>query len=159
LAAIDGPCIGGGLALALACDFRIATPRSRFAVTPAKLGLVYPLGDTRRLIDCVGAAYARHLLLTAALLDAEEAYARGLVTSLCEEEGLGEAIASFAKLLDSLSPSGLRACKRMIARALSGQIDEDAASLAEFPDALAGADFAEGLAAFFEKRPPRFHKD
>ena len=73
VAVIDGVCVGGGLGLALACDLRLAGPRSRFAITPAKLGLVYSADDSRRLVNAVGMARAREMLLTGRLLDAATA--------------------------------------------------------------------------------------
>jgi len=73
IAVIDGDCVGGGCGLALACDFRIAGVKARFGITPAKLGLVYPLHDTKLLVDLVGPANAKRLLYTGALIPAEQA--------------------------------------------------------------------------------------
>src|SRR5690606_830378 len=79
IALVDGDCVGGGCGLALACDMRVASPRSRFGITPAKLGLVYSLHDTKLLVDLVGPAQAKRILYTAELLGAGEAVRIGLV--------------------------------------------------------------------------------
>ena len=154
IALVDGDCIGGGCGLALACDLRIATPRSRFGITPAKLGLVYPLHDTRLLVDLVGPAWAKRLLLTGMLIDAGRAERIGLVTEVAEDaEGL---VADIATALKSASPWSQRCTKAMIARIASGATDDDAESMALFEAAFDGADFREGVAAFHDRRSPRF---
>src|SRR5699024_4959735 len=68
LAAIDGNCIGGGCQLAVACDFRFATPEARLGITPAKLGIVYDFNSTRMLVDLLGPAHTRQLLLSGELV-------------------------------------------------------------------------------------------
>jgi enoyl-CoA hydratase/carnithine racemase len=156
IAAIDGVCVGGGLGLALACDFRIATARSRFAITPAKLGLVYGTDDTRRLVGAVGAARAREMLLTGRLLDAAEADAFGLLTRRVADDGLDAAVDALVAELLAMSPSAIAGIKRVLAH-VSGDpaVDADAARRA-FDDAFHSADFAEGARAFLERRPPKF---
>ena len=73
VAFVEGDCVGGGCGIALACDFRVAGPKARFGITPAKLGLVYPLHDTKLLVDLVGPSQAKRILFTGALLPAAEA--------------------------------------------------------------------------------------
>lgn len=77
IAAIDGDCVGGGCGLAIACDLRIAAPAARLGITPAKLGIVYSLFDTKLLVDLVGPARAKRILFTGALHDADTALAIG----------------------------------------------------------------------------------
>lgn len=150
IAFVDGDCVGGGCGLALACDLRIATPRARFGITPAKLGLVYPLHDTKLLIDLVGPAQAKRILFTGALLDAEEARRIGLVDEIAgSPDVMIEAIAS-------VSPHSAREAKAMVRRVLDGQAEDDSATRAIFAEAFTLPDFAEGVRAFTEKRPPRF---
>ncbi|MBC2670111.1 enoyl-CoA hydratase/isomerase family protein [Novosphingobium piscinae] len=150
LAFLDGDCIGGGCAIALACDLRLATARARIGITPARLGLVYPLHDTKLLVDLVGPAQAKRLLFTGRLFDAAEALRIGLVDELGESpEDLIGAIAGNA-------PSSLLALKSFVRRVLDGQTEDDPHTLRIFADAFAGPDFAEGAAAFLDKRPPRF---
>jgi enoyl-CoA hydratase/carnithine racemase len=156
IAAIDGACVGGGLGLALACDFRIATARSRFAITPAKLGLVYGADDTRRLVGAVGAARAREMLLTGRLLDAAEADAFGLLTRRVADDGLDAAVDALAAALLAMSPSAIAGIKQVLAHVTGDPaVDADAARRA-FDDAFHSADFAEGARAFLERRPPKF---
>lgn len=150
IAFVDGDCVGGGCGIALAADIRVATVRARLGITPARLGLVYPLHDTRLLVDLVGPGQAKRMLYTGALLGAEEALRIGLVDELADSPGpLEEAIA--ANSLHSTTQM-----KRFVRRVLDGQGDDDAATLATFADAFAGPDFAEGASAFIEKRRPQF---
>lgn len=156
VAVIDGACVGGGLGLALACDLRLASGRSRFAITPAKLGLVYSADDSRRLVNTVGMARAREMLLTGRLLDAATALDWGLVNQLAGEGGL-EALEQ-AQLQQLLATSGQarRAIKTVLGH-LGGDASLSAAQAeAAFNDAFSSSDFAEGAAAFLEKRAPRF---
>ena len=149
IAVIDGACVGGGL--------RLATARSRFAITPAKLGLVYSAADSARLVHAVGMARARELLLTGRLLDAATAADWGLISTLCEDAA-ALALAQ-ASLLDSLlATSGqARAGIKTVLAHLGGDPAVDAAAAeAAFTTAFHSDDFAEGAAAFLGKRPPTF---
>lgn len=154
IAAIAGDCIGGGCGIALACDLRIAAPAARFGITPARLGLVYPLHDTKLLVDLVGPAQAKRLLYTAALIDAAEAQRIGLIEALADD--LDAALAAECQALLAASAFTQAATKRIVARIAAGAHDDDPASAGEFDAAFAGADFAEGAAAFLGKRRPRF---
>jgi enoyl-CoA hydratase/carnithine racemase len=154
LALIEGDCIGGGCGLALACDLRIGGPSARFGITPAKLGLVYSLEDTRRLVLTVGAAQARRILFTASLLDPDEAARIGLATILADDP-IAEVEAIVAALL-ATSGHSQREAKAMIARVEAGQFADDAATLALFEQAFSRPDFAEGSAAFLERRQATF---
>lgn len=154
IAAVDGDCIGGGCGLALACDLRVASPRARFGITPAKLGLVYPLHDTKLLVDAVGPAQAKRLLFTAGLVDAAEAHRIGLVDILSVD--LVGAVAELANTMASASPHSQVASKAIIRRILDGAADDDPASSSQFDAAFEGGDFREGVAAFLEKRRPQF---
>ncbi|WP_244970507.1 enoyl-CoA hydratase-related protein [Novosphingobium aerophilum] len=150
VAFIDGDCIGGGCGIALACDIRLATSRARLGITPAKLGIVYPLHDVRLLIDLVGPGQARRLLYTGALIDAAEALRIGLVEALADSpDPLLDAIAANA-------PSSVTALKGFTRRVLDGQVEDDAETLRIFAEAFSGADFREGAAAFLAKRRPQF---
>jgi enoyl-CoA hydratase/carnithine racemase len=150
VAFIDGDCVGGGCGLALACDLRVATPRARFGITPARLGLVYPLHDTKLLVDLVGPAQAKRILFTGQLIDAEEALRIGLIDQIADSaDALADAIAA-------VSPHSTREAKAMIRRVLDGQAEDDDETRAIFAEAFTLPDFEEGVRAFVEKRQPKF---
>lgn len=150
IAFVEGDAVGGGCGLTLACDLRVATPGARFGITPAKLGLVYPLHDVKLLIDLVGAGQARRLLYTAGLIDAAEALRIGLV------EAVADSPAAFVQAILANSRHSTRAIKGFVRRVLDGQAGDDDETLAIFAAAFTGADFAEGAAAFVARRKPEF---
>lgn len=154
IAHIEGDCVGGGCGLALACDLRIGTTSARFGITPAKLGLVYSLHDTKLLVDLVGPAAAKRILFTAQLIDADEAGRIGLVDELADDAA-GAALA-LAQSIAAVSPHSVCASKAMIRRILQGQVEDDAETLAQFADAFDGPDFKEGVSAFLGKRKAQF---
>ncbi len=150
IAFVEGDCVGGGCGIAMACDIRVATPAARFGITPAKLGLVYPLHDVKLLVDLVGPGQAKRMLYTGELLDATEAQRIGLVEFIARDSDF---------LIDQLlAASSYSAChtKRFIRRVLDGQSEDDAETLHVFAAAFTREDFSEGTAAFVEKRKPRF---
>lgn len=154
VALIDGDCVGGGCGLAMACDIRIASPRARFGITPAKLGLVYSLHDTKLLVDLVGPAQAKRILFSGQLLGAVEAQRIGLIEIVSEEvQAEGEALAA---VIAENSSHAVRGVKTIVRRILEGQTHDDAATRQLFSDAFTGEDFAEGVAAFLEKRKAQF---
>lgn len=154
IAAIDGDCVGGGCGLAIACDLRVAAPAARLGITSAKLGIVYSLFDTKLLVDLVGPARARRILFTGALHDADTALAIGLIDEIAADP-LARATA-LAQMIAANAQHSVRSSKGIIRRILDGQADDDATTLALFADAFTLPDFAEGVAAFREKRRPRF---
>jgi enoyl-CoA hydratase/carnithine racemase len=156
LALIEGACIGGGCSIALACDFRFAVDSARFGVTPGKLGLVYPLADTRRLIRTVGLSRAKDILFTGRIFSAPEALVWGLVDRLDE---IGNLEAEAMRLINDIARTSqwsVRATKRMIALMEEGASDDDAAAEALFLDSFSGEDFKEGYRAFLDKQSPDF---
>ena len=156
VAVIRGACVGGGVALALACDLRFAAADARFAVTPVRLGLAYSHADTQRLVRAIGAGPARDLLFTARLVDAGEARQLGLIERLWPVETFEASCAASLAELAAASRPALRHMKAMVAAIEAGETQETPATRALFEDLFAGEDFAEGYRAFLEKRPPRF---
>ena len=156
LALIDGTCVGGGLGIALACDLRLATPRSMFALSPAKLGLVYSVDDTRRLAHTVGLARAKQMLLTGHAINAATAAQWGLVSQCLPATGAVDVVETFQQALLATSGSARRGIKQVLAHV--GGDPEISATQAHalFEGAFTSADFAEGAAAFLAKRPARF---
>ncbi|MFJ5154683.1 enoyl-CoA hydratase/isomerase family protein [Streptomyces sp. NPDC088353] len=149
LAAVRGYCVGGGAQLAAACDLRFAEAGALFGVTPAKLGIVYPPSSTRRLVSLVGPATAKYLLFSGELIDAERALRTGLVDEVLPEGELAKRITEFARILTARSQLTQAAAKEFA----DGRTDRDA-HWAE--QAHASDDTAEGVAAFLERRTPRF---
>ena len=156
IAKIRGACVGGGCGIALCCDLRIADATAKFAITPGKLGLIYSLADTKRLLDLVGPARAKDILLTGRMLDATEAKAIGLVDRIIEPGDLDDAVKEYARAVAANSQFSARGTKRIVQMILDGAIDDDRETRRLFVDAFSGADFKEGVAAFLAKRKPIF---
>jgi enoyl-CoA hydratase len=156
IAMIRGICIGGGIELALGCDLRFAAENARFAIPPAKLGLVYSLSSTRHLIELVGLGRARDLLYSARSFDASEALRLGLVERVFKDGDIERETLEYAHTLANRSQYSIRAAKKISASAISGGSDDDAAIREVRGSAFVGEDLREGLAAFASKRSPRF---
>ncbi|AXB48265.1 enoyl-CoA hydratase-related protein [Amycolatopsis albispora] len=156
VALIRGNCIGGGCQISVACDFRFAATGSRFGITPAKLGIVYDFQSTRQLVDLVGPAHARYFLLSGSLIDAARAREIGLLNEVYPDDELDDAVGEFTSTLCSRSQSSIRGMNRIIEKILTGQSEPDAEVDRIRLDALHGEDYAEGVAAFLNRRPPNF---
>ncbi len=156
IARIEGACVGGGCAVALACDLRFCSPKARFAVTPARLGLAYPFEDTRRLVDAVGPAAAKDLLFSARFIDAQEALRIGLVDRLAPQDGLDAVLHDYVETLLGVSGATARGAKAAVNAVAAGAREETEHTRAAFRAAFSGSDFEEGYRAFLERRAPRF---
>lgn len=155
IALIEGPCVGGGCGIALACDLRLGAVGSRYGVTPAKLGLVYGAADTRRLVQAVGLSKAKDILFTGRLLEAQEAREIGLIDILVPASDLDAVAGGYAAQIASASQFSIRGQKQILAM-LRGGADDAPKSRALFGASFAGEDFQEGFAAFKQKRPANF---
>ncbi len=156
IAAISGFCIGGGCEIALACDIRIAAEDARFGITPAKLGIVYNLTSTKQLVDAVGPAWAKQILFTGDILDAPTALYIGLVNELTPTVELPERARELAERMASRARVSVRGAKQIVDRITDGRHAEDDAVQALYDEAVLSAEYAEGVAAFLEKRQPNF---
>jgi enoyl-CoA hydratase/carnithine racemase len=156
LAAIRGACVGGGCSIALACDFRFASDNATFAITPARLGLVYSLADTRRLVSAVGVSTAKDMLFTGRMLSAAEAASTGLVSRLHTDDALDDAVTAFADALTPASRFSVSETKAMLRLLDQDAADDDERAMALLIQSFSGDDFAEGFRAFLDKRKPRF---
>lgn len=156
IAAIPGPCVGGGLGLALCCDIRMASDRAKLGITPGKLGLMYSLADTRRLVEAVGPPAAKDILYTGRILGSAEALGLHLIDAAYPPEELEAAVAAKAETIATASQWSARRTKAVIRRILDGQTQDDDTTRAWFLDSLEGEDFREGRNAFLQKRTPAF---
>ena len=144
LAMVEGACYGAGVALAIACDVRVAGSGAEFAITPAKIGISYPQEDVHRLVSLIGPARAARMLFTAGKIPGEEAVAIGLA----DYHGPREREAIEAILAND--PESLRTLKRAVALAAGG-VRSDADMEARFDALLAGEEAARRLEALRRK--------
>jgi len=156
IAVIDGPCVGGGSGIALACDLRIVSERSTFAITPAKLGLVFPHEDTAALVDLVGTAAAKRILLTGFRFDAQWALVRGFVDEVHPADELDAAVAALLAEIAAAAPTSVRAMKRVVELVQQGVRGATPETDELVESALRGADHREGVTAFLERRAAVF---
>jgi len=155
IAAIDGFALGGGCELALACDLRFASSRSKLGQPEINLGIIPGWGGTQRLARTCGVGVAKDLILTGRLVDADEALRIGLVNGV--HDPALEKAHEVAELLASKSPVALAAAKRALNHALQGDHVENLGREAdEFGTLFSSEDAKEGMTAFVEKREPTF---
>ena len=157
IAFIRGSCIGGGVQIAASCDLRIADSTARLGITPARLGVVYPARGIERVVNLIGPSAAKHLLFSAELIDAERALRIGLLDEVHDPDAAQMRLDQFAALLaHERSQLTQRASKAMI-DAVVGQGRVDAGLAARWSAEMrSSADPQEGIAAFLERRKPRF---
>lgn len=157
IAAINGPAVGGGLELALACDLRLAAAGARLGLTEVRIGSLPGSGGTQLLPRIVGPGPAARLVLSGELVDAAEALRIGLVSEVHPDAELGAAAAALAQTIAANAPLSLLAAKRALLAARDRPFAEGQALERELWAELAATeDRAEGRTAFREKRPARF---
>jgi enoyl-CoA hydratase/carnithine racemase len=154
VAMVEGFAIGGGSQVALACDLRLCSPDARFGITPAKLGIVYALPSTARLVDVVGPAWASYILMTGELIDADTALRIGLVHEVRAD--LEARTAELLATLASRARVSLLGAKALIGRVASGERVEDDEVRRHYHDSLHSPEYSEGVDAFLAKRSPDF---
>jgi len=155
IAAINGNVFGGGVELALSCDFRVGIESTRMRVPAARLGLCYPIRGIQRFVDKLGVTAAKRILLLAEEWDAPAMLHFGLLDAVLPPEQLAGHVAAMADDIATLAPLSLRAMKYVIKGAGSGQLDLSQAQLLEARCARS-ADLQEGFLAQRERRPARF---
>jgi enoyl-CoA hydratase/carnithine racemase len=157
IAQINGFCIGGGLAIAMRCDLRIASANSSFGIPAARLGIAYSPDSVEMLINLIGPARARMMLYSAERIDAAEAERIGLINRSVSEPELETVVATLADTISSNAPLSVAASRLAITELAkpAGERDVDAimAAVARCYDS---EDYREGRAAFKEKRAPVF---
>jgi len=157
IAVINGVALGGGCELALACDLRFATNESKLGLTEARLGAFPGAGGTQRLPRLIGAARALEMMLSGEPVSAHKALDWGLVNSLSEPQELNGHALSFATILAARSRHATALLKRIVYRGLDMSLSEGLELEGQgIAAVLASRDYAEGLTAFAERRPPNF---
>jgi len=157
IAEVDGAAVGGGCLIALACDLRLCSPRARFGVPIARtLGNCLSMANTARLVDLVGPARVRELLLTGRLVEADEALALGIATRLVAQEALAVEGMAIALELATHATSTIAASKEMLLRLRAFRTPPAGSADDIIARCYGSDDFKEGVAAFREGRPPVF---
>ena len=157
IAMIDGYCIGGGLNLAVCCDIRICSEKSKFAMPAAKLSLGYPFSSIKRLFDVMGPGMAKHFMFTAEKISASEALACGLVQKLVSEENIETYVRDYALTISHNAPLTIKAMKQIGIEILKNSDERDLLLCEQLASACFDSeDYKEGRKAFMEKRKPNF---
>ena len=159
IAAINGVAMGGGLELALGCDMRIAAESARIGLTESRIGAIPGAGGTQRLPRLIGISRALELMYAGEPVSARKAAEIGLVNGCVPDEDLDKMVKTYTDLLGARSPSAIRILKKVVYEGMNGSLAEglecERESLSQI---LGSADYAEGLAAFAEKRAPKFSR-
>jgi 2-oxoglutaroyl-CoA hydrolase len=158
IAVVDGYCFGVGLELVLSTDIRLATLRSRFALPEMKLGMIPGSGGTQRLARLIGLSRAKYHVLTGERITGEQALDWGIVSVLAPDaETLEKETQALVEKMLGFSPMAMRTAKEVLDKGIDGplatgiELERKAYAMLR-----ASHDFAEGVAAFSEKRPPQF---
>lgn len=157
IARIRGYCLGGGLAIAMSADLRIAGQDSEFGIPAARLGIAYGFEMTEQLVALVGPANARMLLYSGARIDAAEAQRIGLINRAVPDEDLSDHVADLARTIADNAPLSVHAAKLIINQAMKAERERDMDAVQRAVAACFDSqDYREGRSAFMEKRTPRF---
>lgn len=155
ICALNGNVFGGGVELALSCDFRLGVEGTRMRVPAASIGLCYPLRGIERFVEKLGVTMAKRVLVAAETFSADEMLQVGILDHLVMPAQFNEAVNDFASRIAGLAPLSVRAMKKVIQQAGSGNINwSEAAALSD--QCSGSADLKEGFVALAEKRPPVF---
>src|SRR5689334_9899401 len=157
IAMIRGYCLGGGLAIAMQTDLRIASTDSHFGIPAARLGIAYGFEGLRNLVSLVGPANARLIMYTAERFRADEALRIGLINRVVPPEELEEHVMSMAQTIATNAPLSVAASRLTIGELIKDPEERDMAAVARAGvTCFDSEDYREGRAAFLEKRPPQF---
>lgn len=156
IAAVNGFALGGGCELAMACHFRIASENAKFGQPEVNLGLIPGYGGTQRLVQLIGKGKAMELLMSAHLIDANEAKQLGLVNYVTTAETLLDHTKKILEIINSKAPLAIAGCIKAANAVFDETKDGFAEEIEEFGNAFATEDMKEGTAAFLEKRKAVF---
>lgn len=154
---LNGPVYGGGTDLALACDFRIATPECRMFMPAARIGLQYYAGGVRRYATRLGLAAAKKLFLTGSTIEAEEMLRIGYLDETVPAAGLAARVAELAAVLAAQAPLAVEGMKKALNEVARGEFDRASATAGHMASRRSD-DVREGMAAMREKRAPLFSR-
>jgi enoyl-CoA hydratase/carnithine racemase len=157
VAMIFGFCMGGAMAVAMACDLRFASVGSKFGIPAGRLSIIYPLDAVHQLVDLVGPAYAKDILFSARTVDAEEALRIGFIQRLVGVADLEQQTYDYLRTVAENAPLSVRGTKAQIQALYEGLTDAHREHLAQLAlETFNSEDYREGTRAFLEKRRPRF---
>jgi enoyl-CoA hydratase len=157
MAMVFGYCMGGAMAVAMACDFRFAAHGARFGIPAARLSIIYGLDAVHQLVDLVGPAYAKDILYSARTLEADEALRIGFIQRLVPVEELERTTYDYLRQVAENAPLTIRGTKLQIQAVFEGVTDAHRQHMAALGiETFDSEDYREGTRAFMEKRPPRF---
>ncbi|MEP6647438.1 MAG: enoyl-CoA hydratase-related protein [Saprospiraceae bacterium] len=156
IGAINGFALGGGCELAMACHIRVASTKAKFGQPEVNLGIIPGYGGTQRLIQLIGKGKATELLLTGDMINADEAYRLGLVNYVTEPEQLIDRALELASRMMTRGPIALAGVIRTVNHYFSASHEGFVFEASTFGEIASSEDFAEGTAAFIEKRKPAF---
>jgi enoyl-CoA hydratase len=157
VAMIFGYCMGGGMAISMACDLRFAAEGAKFGIPAARLGIVYDIDGVSQLVNLIGPAYAKDILFSARTIDDGEALKIGLVQRLLPPDQLESYTYEYLGKVAVNAPLSVRGAKFTVAACLEGLTTERRKHLREMAEEATGSeDYREGTQAFLEKRPPKF---
>ena len=157
VAAIRGICFGGGVAIAIACDLRIASPDARFCIPAARLGIAYGFEGTAALVDRLGASMATEMLVTARVYSAAEALTHGLIHQIAPAEDYESFVTRYTSTIAANAPLSMASSKLTIQAILQADAASRTAAGESMSACMTSEDYREGRNAFLEKRPPHFH--
>jgi enoyl-CoA hydratase len=157
VAMMFGFCMGGAMAIAMACDLRFAAEGSRFGIPAAKLSIVYGFDAVQQLVNLVGPAYAKDILYSGRTVNADEAFRIGFVQRLMPAAELEAYTYDYLRTVAGNAPLSVRAAKTQVQAIFEGVTDTHREQMRRLRDqTFDSEDFKEGTRAFLEKRPPRF---
>ncbi len=157
IAAINGFALGGGCELALSCDIRLASDNAKFGQPEVNLGIIPGFGGTQRLPRLIGKGLACELIYSGKIIDAAEASRIGLVNRVVPQEKLMEECRELAVLIGSRGPGAVQLCKEVVNNGMEMDLTRACSYEADlFALCFAGDEQKEGMAAFLEKRPPKY---
>lgn len=156
IARIRGFCLGGGLAIAMQADLRLAAEGAQFGIPAAKLGISYAFPTVQRLVSLIGPGETRMLLYTGDRVGAAEALRLGLINRVLPDDALDAAVEALARGIAANAPLSVTSMKMTVTEALRGEACDEAAVMRSIGGCFDSEDYKEGRAAFKEKRKPVF---